>query len=189
LPDVGVDVVYADRRLAQAHLTGANAFGAAQNLANTFAVTALGTFEAADMISIGATPSGDGILAVPSGTGGAFGVATVNIGVAATVTARPVSARPFGEDDPAKQFTAFICETDAASHCLTPPAASVQFTAAPNAPHTFAVFVQRPAVDPGFDPGRRRMFIKFEQLSPPNFFGSNPIPILVGSTSIAPGAQ
>jgi hypothetical protein len=167
----------------------ANVFGAAQNLANTFAVTALGTFEAADMISIGATPSGDGILAVPSGTSGAFGVATVNIGAAATVTARPVYVRPFGEDDPAKQFTAFICETGAASNCLTPLAASVQFTAAPNAPHTFAVVVQRPAVDPGFDPGRRRMFIKFEQLSPPNFFGSNPIPILVGSTSIAPRAQ
>jgi hypothetical protein len=167
----------------------ANVFGAAQNLANTFAVTALGTLEAADMISIGATPTADGILSVPSGTGGAFGVATVNIGVTATITARPVYARPFGESDAARQFTAFICETDAASNCLTAPAASVQFTAAPNVPRTFAVFVQRPAVDPGFDPGLRRLFVKFEQLSPPNFFGSNPIPILVGSTSIAPRAQ
>jgi hypothetical protein len=167
----------------------ANAFGAAQNLANTFAVTALGTLQVADMISIGATPTGDGILAVPSGIGGAFGVATVNIGVAATVTARPVYIRPFGEDDPAKQFTAFICETDASSGCVGPLAPSVQFTAAPNVAHTFAVFVQRPAVDPGFNPGQRRLFVKFEELSPPNFFGSNPIPIVVGSTSIAPSAQ
>ena len=49
--------------------------------------------------------------------------------------------------------------------------------------------VQRPAVDPGFSPGQRRLFVKFEELSPPNFFGSNPIPIVVGSTSIAPRAE
>jgi len=167
----------------------ANAGSAGSNLANTFAVTSLGTLEVADMISIGATPSGDGILAVPSGTGGAFGVATVNIGVAGTVTARPVYLRPFGEDDPAKQFTSFICETDASSQCITGLAQSVQFSAAPNAPHTFAVFVQRPTTDPGFDPARRRIAVEFEVQSPPNFFGSNPIPILVGSTSIAPRAQ
>ncbi len=169
--------------------TCANAFGASQNLANTFAVTALGTLAAADMISIGATPSGDGILDVPPAIGGAFGVATVNIGASATVRARPVYVHPFGEDDPAKQFSSFICETDAASNCVTALAPSVQFTATPNVPHTFAVFVQRPAVDPGFDPGQRRIFVKFEVLSPPNFFGSNPIPLLVGSTSVAPRAQ
>ena len=56
-------------------------------------------------------------------------------------------------------------------------------------PHTFAVFVQRRAVDPGFDPGQRRAFVIFEQLSPPNFFGSNPIAIVVGSTSVAVRAK
>src|SRR5262249_47447171 len=84
----------------------------------------------------------------------------------------------------------FICETTAATGaCLSPPAASVQFQAAPNAPHTFAVFVQRPAVDPGFDPGQRRVLVTFEQLSPPGFFGANPIPILVGSTGVAVRAR
>jgi hypothetical protein len=55
--------------------------------------------------------------------------------------------------------------------------------------HTFAVFVQRPAVDPGFDPGQRRVFVLFQQFSPPGFFGSNPIAIDVGATSVAVRAQ
>ena len=42
---------------------------------------------------------------------------------------------------------------------------------------------------PGFDPGQRRIFVKFEQQSPPNFLGQNPIPLLVGRTSVAPRAQ
>jgi hypothetical protein len=168
----------------------ANAFFAPQNLANTFAVTAVASFSPADMISIGATPTNDGIVDVPPTTGGAFGVATVNIATSGPVTARAVYARPFSESDPAKQFTVFICETNPSTGaCLAPPAASVQFQAAPNVPHTFAVFVQRPTVDPGFDPGQRRAFVIFEQLSPPNFFGSNPIAIVVGSTSVAVRAR
>jgi hypothetical protein len=84
----------------------------------------------------------------------------------------------------------FICETNPSTGaCFSPPAASIQFQATPNVPHTFAVFVQRPAVDPGFDPGQRRVLVTFEQLSPPNFFGSNPIPILVGSTGGAVRAR
>ncbi len=168
----------------------ANAFLASSNLANSFAVSSVSSFTLADMISIGATPTADGILNVPPVTGGAFGVATVNVAAGTTVTARAVYERPFGEDDPAKQFLVFICETNPSTGaCLSGPAANAQFTATPNVPHTFAVFVQRPAVDPGFDPGQRRIFVIFEQLSPPGFFGSNPIPIVVGSTSIAPRAQ
>ena len=164
----------------------ANAFFAPTNLANSFSVTAVASFSPADMISIGATPTNDGIVDVPPGTGGAFGIATVNIATGGTVTAKAVSVRPFTETDPAKQFAAFICETNPSTGaCLAPPAATVQFQEAPNVPHTFAVFVQRPAVDPGFDPGQRRVFVILEQLSPPNFFGSNPIPIVVGSTSVA----
>jgi hypothetical protein len=168
----------------------ANAFFAPTNLANTFQVTAVASFSPADMISIGATPTNDGIIDVPPTSGGAFGVATVNIATSGPVTAKAVYVRPVNESDPAKQFTVFICETNPATGaCLAAPAASVQFQAAPNVPHTFAVFVQRPSVDPGFDPGQRRAFVIFEQLSPPNFFGSNPIPIVVGSTSVAVRAK
>lgn len=168
----------------------ANAFGASQNLANSFTVTAVASFSPADMISIGATPTQDGILNVPPSTGGAFGVATVNIATANTVTAKAVYVRPFNESDPAKQFLVFICETNPSTGaCLASPASSVQFQAAPNVPHTFAVFVQRPAVDPGFDPAQRRVFVLFEQFSPPGFFGSNPIALDVGATSVAVRAQ
>jgi hypothetical protein len=168
----------------------ANASFAPQNLANSFQVTAVASFSPADMISIGATPTNDGIVDVLPVAGGAFGVATVNIATSTTVTARVEYVRPFNESDPVKQFTVFICETNPSTGvCLASPASRVQFQAAPNVPHTFAVFVQRPAVDPGFDPGQRRVFVIFEQLSPPNFFGGNPIAIVVGSTSVAVRAK
>jgi hypothetical protein len=168
----------------------ANAFTTGSNLASNFALTSLATVTVADMISIGATSTNDGIVNVTPATGGAFSVATVNIGVPAQITARATYSRPFGEDDPARQFVSFICETvPATGQCLSPPAVSDAFDAQPNVPHTYAVFVQPPGVNPGFDPGQRRIFVKFEQQSPPNFLGSNPIPLLVGSTSVAPRAQ
>ena len=168
----------------------ANVFFAPEKLANSFALTSVGTVGVADMISTGVTARNDGIVNVLPGTGGAFAVATVNIGAAAAIRARPFYARPFGEDDPAKQFTAFICETDLTTRtCVNGLTPTVESTAVPNVPRTFAVFVLRPTVDPGFDPGQRRMFVEFEQFSPPDFFGTNPIPILVGSTSVAPRAE
>lgn len=168
----------------------ANGSAVGSNLASNFALTSLATVMIADMISIGATATNDGVVNVAPGTGGAFSVATVNIGVPAQITARATYSHPFGENDPAKQFVSFICETvPATGQCIAPPAVSVSFDAEPNVPHTFAVFVQPAGANPGFDPGQRRIFVKFEQQSPPNFLGSNPIPLLVGSTSVAPRAQ
>lgn len=168
----------------------ANATGAVTGgLANTFAFTSIYSFAPADMISIGVTPSGDGILNVPSG-GQAFAIATVNIGASATVTARPVYARPFS--DPAGDvFTASICETNPSNgQCLAPPAASVSFTAAPNVVHTFTAFVQRPANAPAFSPAERRMLVEFRQDSPEGFISSgSSTPVSVGSTSAAVRAQ
>lgn len=163
----------------------ANGF-ATTNAANRFGVTTLGAIDLADMISISATTGGDGIVNVPA-AGGAFATATVNIGAATTITARPIYVKPFGDS---ANFTALVCKTDSTTGmCLQPPSATVQFSAATNAAHTFAVFVQRPATDPGFSPGERRMFLQFEQTSPPNFFGQNPIQLPVGATSVATRAQ
>lgn len=159
---------------------------ASTNAANRFGLTALGSVDLADMISISATTGGDGIVNVPA-AGGAFSTATVNIGAATTITARPIYIRPFGES---AIFTGLVCKTDSSTGvCLQPPSATVQFNAATNVVHTFAVFVQRPATDPGFSPGERRMFLQFEQTSPPNFFGQNPIQLPVGATSVATRAQ
>lgn len=163
----------------------ANGFAPA-NAANRFNLTALGTLDVADMISISATAGGNGIVDVPA-AGGAFSAATVNIGPATTITARPVYVKPFADS---ASFTALICKTNSTTGtCLQPPSATVQFSAATNVAHTFAVFVQRPATDPGFSPGERRMFLQFEQTSPPNFFGQNPIQLPVGATSVATRAQ
>jgi hypothetical protein len=151
-------------------------------------VTTLGAIDLADMISISATAGGDGIVNVPA-TGGAFSTATVNIGSPATITVRPKYVKPFA-DSSATNFVGFVCETNPTTGaCLQAPAATVQFNAATNVAHTFAVFVQRPATNPGFSPGERRMFLQFEQTSPPNFFGQNPIQLPVGATSVATRAQ
>lgn len=161
---------------------------APSNAANRFVVTTLGSINLADMISISATAGGNGIVDVPA-TGGAFSTATVNIGAPTTITARPKYVKPFA-DSSATNFAGFVCETNPATGaCLQAPTATVQFSAATNVAHTFAVFVQRPATNPGFSPGERRMFLQFEQTSPPNFFGQNPIQLPVGATSVATRAQ
>ncbi|MBI1339843.1 hypothetical protein GC169_06490 [bacterium] len=163
--------------------------GAIGGLASAFALTSIFTFDPADMISIGVTPSGDGILNVPS-AGQAFPVATVNIGASATIRARAIYARPFS--DPSDQaFTATICKTNPSTgQCLAPPTAEVAFTAAPNVVHTFTAFVSRPASAPAYSPSERRMIVEFRQDSPVGFISSSSAtPVSVGSTSAAVRAQ
>ena len=158
------------------------------NAANSFSLSTTSSFDLADMISIGATSTNDGVLDVPA-AGAAFAVSTVNIGANRSINARPVYVRPFS-DGSNQVFNAFICETNPTTgQCLAPPATSVTFTARRNQVHTLAVFVQRPANAPAFDPGQRRMLVEFRMMSTRTFFGQNAIPVSVGSTSVAVRAQ
>ena len=112
-----------------------------------------------DLISIGATPSGDGIANIPGARGlTAFGAATVNIGATGTITASV-------DDNGAKlALTALLCVTDPATGVCTNPAApasSVSFSLANGTSATVAVFVTGTGIVP-FDPGNNRLFLRFK---------------------------
>jgi hypothetical protein len=102
---------------------------------NTLLLSA-STTPSADIIALGATTTNDQILHIPGGTGsGAFAVATINLGAAASITA---SADTGGSLIP---LTLNICQTNPTSgQCISPigPLVTTQINA--NATPTFAVF-------------------------------------------------
>ena len=112
-----------------------------------------------DLISIGATPSGDGIANIPGPTGvTAFGAATVNIGATDVVTAS------IDDNGRGLALTALLCVTDPATGAYTNPAApapSVSFSLANGTSATVAVFVTGTGIVP-FDPGANRLFLRFK---------------------------
>lgn len=108
-----------------------------------------------DMIAIGATPSGDGVLRIPGSNGvHAFGTAAVNIGGAGEITATVDTGGV------ALPLTLSLCQTDPGTGaCLSPPASSVTSPLASNASATYAVFAQ--ASGPiAFDPASKRIFLR-----------------------------
>jgi len=92
-----------------------------------------------DVVALAATPGANGILDLPGDTGSAaFAVATVNVGIGATLTAE---VDTFGVELP---VTVGICETDAAGECLdatAPLTDSTTFTSGINGTPSFSVFV------------------------------------------------
>jgi len=68
-----------------------------------------------DIVALAATPTMDGIVNVPTEDGAnAFGVATVNVGIAATITATVDT----GDAD--LPLNLFVCDTDLSAACITP---------------------------------------------------------------------
>ena len=122
---------------------------------NTFILSASSS-PTPDIVAIGATASGDGIVDIPGNTAtGFFAAAGVNIGAAATITA---SADDGGRGLP---ITVSICQTDPNSgNCLSPPAPSTTTTFNSNATLTFSVFAQGNGNIP-FDPANNRLFLRF----------------------------
>jgi hypothetical protein len=101
--------------------------------------------------------SGDpGYVDIPGATGtGVFAVATVNLGIDATITA---AANTGTENVP---VTLSICETDPTSGaCLAAPALSATTDIPPNATPTFGIFVTGNAAVVN-SPGVDRVFMTF----------------------------
>ncbi len=121
---------------------------------NTFILSA-SSGPSPDVIAIGSTLTNDGIVSI-AGSGGvsAFSAAGINIGSAATLTARA--------DDGVRglPLEITICQTIADGTCIAPPAANVatSFGAAQTA--TFSIFV-RSSGAVAFDPGANRLFLRF----------------------------
>ncbi len=112
-----------------------------------------------DLISVGATPTNDGILNIPGNTGStAFAASAVNIGAPGTITATvDTNGKPLA-------LTASLCKTNATTGaCVTPaaPAASATFALATNEVGTFSLFVTGTGAVP-FDPANNRLFLRFK---------------------------
>jgi len=112
----------------------------------------------ADMIVLAATPSGNGVLALPysQGESGAFAVASFNAGSyddAVVVTADTGRAL--------LPLQLSLCQTVATTgQCMVAPSSSVVLPVNPNDTPTFSVFATATGTIP-FDPENSRIFIRF----------------------------
>ena len=112
-----------------------------------------------DIIALAATPTGNGVVEIPSGGSAAFAVASLNLGSTAPIT---VSVDTGGAVLP---VTATLCETDpATSQCLATPTAALTLDFAADAAPTFSVFAQANSAMP-FAPATSRLFVRFEDAS------------------------
>jgi YVTN family beta-propeller protein len=109
-----------------------------------------------DIIALSATPTDNGIVTVPQGGTGAFAVATVNIGIASSITVSldtGIATLPVDLS---------ICESNPTTgQCLAPPTPTVAVNYAAGATPTFSVFVQSTGPIP-FSPADSRVFVRFE---------------------------
>ncbi|WP_326880756.1 reprolysin-like metallopeptidase [Aliidongia sp.] len=109
-----------------------------------------------DVIALALTPSDNGILAVPTGTSGAFAVATADIGTAGSIV---VSADTGSAVLPASLT---LCQTDSSTgQCLAPPASTLTHAFAAGETPTFSIFATATGAI-SFDPANARIFVRFK---------------------------
>jgi streptogramin lyase len=113
-----------------------------------------------DVIALGATPSGDGILGITGTSGtGAFAVATANVGAAGTITASVDTGAATGVP-----LTLTICQSNPTTAvCTNPstPAATATLTVNANDTPTFSVFATASGAVT-FAPATTRIFVRFK---------------------------
>ena len=129
-----------------------------------------------DLISIGSTPTNDGILDIPGATGSAaFAAATIDIGAAGQITAT------VDDNGAGLSLIATLCQSNpATAACANPssPASSVAVSVNTNDVLTFTIFVTGTGTVP-FDPANNRLFLNFK----------TPDGITRGATSVAVRTQ
>ena len=140
--------------------------------ANTDAIPGVNTafleieaLEGADILSIGSTPSGDGVINIPSGGTGFMTVTASNIGrgdVAGSKEAAVTVSVDTGSASLALEVQ--FCETNAASVCITSLGTGNINTKIDDTPHYFAVFVADKTTGTGvpLDPANARVFLRFK---------------------------
>jgi hypothetical protein len=119
-----------------------------------------------DILSTGATPSGDGVIRIPaSGRAQVMTAAAVNIGAGdGSAGAGEVTLTVSADTGPAVLPVSLeMCQIDAAAQCITPRAPSVTANMPGNTPLFFAVFVRDTSEGAGvaFDPANARVFMRF----------------------------
>ncbi len=125
---------------------------------NTFTFSASAT-PIADVVALGLTASGDGVVAVPSTTNiAAFSVASVNLGASDTLRVRAQSTNP------ALPVSLSLCETNsetgACINPVVPTTDDVIVSISSDATPTFGVFVTTEG-DVDFSPGLNRISVSF----------------------------
>jgi hypothetical protein len=124
-----------------------------------------------DIVALGDTPSHDGILHLASI--GAFGVATVNVGIGAVITVTPDTGSA------SLPLNLSVCQTNpATAACLASPTPSVTTQIDAGATPTFSIFADATDAIP-LDPATNRIFVRFTD-------GGG---IMRGATSVAVCAQ
>ena len=122
---------------------------------NTFLLSSSST-PVPDVVAIGATPSNDGIVNIPtSGGQGFFASAAVNIGAGGAITTTV--------DDGGRglALSLTLCQSNATGACINPATAgsSTTTTLATNQIATYTIFVQGTGNVP-FDPANNRLFLR-----------------------------
>ena len=122
-----------------------------------------------DIVALAATPTGDGIVDIPGPNGAnAFAVATVNVGIAGTITASVDTG------DAVLPLNLFICDTDSQGQCLNDPATEITTDIPANATPTYTIFVNGDG-DVPLNAATNRIFVRFK----------TPGGVTAGSTSVA----
>lgn len=122
---------------------------------NTFLLTSSAT-ATPDVVALAATVSNDGVARTPGTYAtAAFAVATVNVGVAGTVTASVDT----GNQNYNVQFS--LCQTNSSAACLAAPSPTVNATFGALATGTFSIFVQSLGTEIPLDPALYRSFVRF----------------------------
>lgn len=160
----------------------ANTAELAFNAANRFDLTSFGSFPLRNVVVAALSPT-NGVLTVPPTGAARFRVSVRNTGPAAQMRVNGFYEAPF--DDPANaRFTVTgICAANAAGACTGSSASTVLIYIAPqNVTKYFNVFVRAPAVNPGYDPSKRRVFLNVKQDAPANVSDDY---VLVGTRGVA----
>lgn len=110
----------------------------------------------ADIIALAATPTDNGIVAIPQAGTAAFAVASANVGVAGPIV---VSVDTGAATLP---LAATLCQTNpATAQCVSPPGATTSLNIAAGATSTFSIFLKSGGSIP-FAPGASRVFVRFK---------------------------
>jgi hypothetical protein len=115
-----------------------------------------------DILSIAATPLGDGIIHVPADSISFMSVSATNIGVGDTAGSADAAITVSVDDGPADLNLLFqVCETDALGTCTSALGSSVATTIGAG-PSFFAVFVSdQSSGGIALDPANSRVFLRF----------------------------
>ncbi len=143
---------------------------------NTFLMSNPPT-QPADMVTIGATPTADGILNVPLGGASAMALASINIGTSATVNATVVDTLP-GSTPANLPLTMQICRSNPTTGVCTSTLGTTTSlgTLAANEVVTMSLFVTSNGTAIPLDPATKRIFV---------FLGDTNTTFPVGGTSVA----